>query len=287
MKIIIFIVLTLIFCLPIYAQEYFPLKIGNVWHYELSNWNSVDKDTFSIFIIGDTLMPNGKDYYVLNKSLDPAGLLSPFVRVDSSFIYFFDLTDSTDTPVYDFNADIGEYYNIGLYATESDSPRVQLSSFDTTQIFGKVSENVNFYLDWLVPFDLSFSKKFGPLGWYSAHHEPVWTNLIGCTISGFNYGFILGLENFSQNFIDFYLEQNYPNPFNSTTVIKYYLPSQSKVEMKLFNAEGKLVKVLVDEIKKSGSHVIELNSNNLASGIYFYQMNTEKYVDARKLLLLK
>ncbi len=259
----ILIIILSLFCLPMYSQEYFPLEIGNEWFYELSTWNSNEKDTLSFGVIGDTLMPNGINYYVLSKSMDPAQLLSPFVRADSAFIYFYDTSDSIDTPVYDFNAPLGEFYQIGLYASENDSPRVQLSYIDTTQIFGEQSNIISFYLDWLVPFDLTFSQKFGPLGWYSAHHEPIWTNLIGCIISGKNYGAIVGVSEFSSQFLDYRLAQNYPNPFNPSTRIEFSIPKSSYVKLDVFDTLGRKIKELLNQNLSAGSYSVNFDSNGI------------------------
>jgi photosystem II stability/assembly factor-like uncharacterized protein len=85
----------------------------------------------------------------------------------------------------------------------------------------------------------------------------------------------------------FALEQNYPNPFNPSTTIKYHLPVASKVTIKIYNALGQVVKVLVDEIQTAGFKTIEWNAAGMASGIYFYRLQTHNYTETKKLLLLK
>jgi hypothetical protein len=85
----------------------------------------------------------------------------------------------------------------------------------------------------------------------------------------------------------FALMQNYPNPFNSTTTINYSLPNTSIVTIKLYNFLGKEVTTLLKEKKSYGNYKIELNTNNLPSGIYYYQMNTSSFRDTKKLILIK
>ena len=85
----------------------------------------------------------------------------------------------------------------------------------------------------------------------------------------------------------FSLEQNYPNPFNPSTTIKFELPSDSKVKLEIYNTVGQKVATLVNKEMTAGYHQVEFYASNLASGIYFYRMQTNRFVSIRKLLLLK
>tara|TARA_R110002050_G_C8922985_1_gene511520 strand:+ start:995 stop:2314 length:1320 start_codon:yes stop_codon:yes gene_type:complete len=87
------------------------------------------------------------------------------------------------------------------------------------------------------------------------------------------------------------LSQNYPNPFNPSTVIKYHLQESSHVTLKVFNMLGKEVSVLIDGNKASGSHEVVFDANSigeeLASGIYLYQLRTDRSVISNKMTLIK
>ena len=85
----------------------------------------------------------------------------------------------------------------------------------------------------------------------------------------------------------FELYQNYPNPFNPTTKIKYQIPSEEKVLLKIYDVLGREVKTLVNEIRSAGVHEIEFNASSLASGIYFYRISAGNYSDIKKIVLLK
>lgn len=87
--------------------------------------------------------------------------------------------------------------------------------------------------------------------------------------------------------MQFMLEQNYPNPFNATTVIKYQLPKNSYVTLKLYDILGRQVKVLVDGIVEAGFHEISLDALQLASGVYMYELNSGEFHSVKKLLLLR
>ena len=85
----------------------------------------------------------------------------------------------------------------------------------------------------------------------------------------------------------FNLRQNYPNPFNPTTTIEYTLPATEKVEIKVFNVVGKEVATLVNAKVAAGTHAVEFDASNLASGLYIYQIKAGKNVSSRKMLLVK
>lgn len=85
----------------------------------------------------------------------------------------------------------------------------------------------------------------------------------------------------------FNLYQNYPNPFNPTTTIKYSIPQENKVTLKIYDVIGNEVATLVNGNKPAGTYNVTFNANNLASGIYFYRLEAGNYISIKKLILLK
>ena len=83
------------------------------------------------------------------------------------------------------------------------------------------------------------------------------------------------------------LEQNYPNPFNPATIIKYSLPSESKVILKIYDMLGKEVTTLVNSIQTPGEHIVNFNASDLPSGIYLYNITAGNFTQTKKLVLLK
>ena len=83
------------------------------------------------------------------------------------------------------------------------------------------------------------------------------------------------------------LSQNFPNPFNPSTKINFSLGSFSDVKIVIFNQNGELVKTLFDGNLAQGEYNLNYNAENLASGIYYYRMTTNKYTSTKKMLLLK
>ncbi len=102
-----------------------------------------------------------------------------------------------------------------------------------------------------------------------------------------------GVDNVKTTIPDkFALEQNYPNPFNPTTIIKYTLPKELNVTLKLYNMRGQEVKTLVSKKQLAGNYVVEWNGrdNNgiaVSTGIYFYRIEAGKFTKTNKMLLIK
>ncbi len=91
----------------------------------------------------------------------------------------------------------------------------------------------------------------------------------------------------------FDIQQNYPNPFNSSTSIKFALPLTSDVRIEIFNMLGESMGILSDGIKEAGYHTLSWNAPNVASGIYFYSIQSKSlegnkdFNSVKKMLLVK
>jgi len=90
----------------------------------------------------------------------------------------------------------------------------------------------------------------------------------------------------------FELSQNYPNPFNPSTNISFALPEQTDVSLEVFNILGKKVRLLINESFAAGQHTVVWDGRNdngveVASGVYFYRMQTETTFQTKKMLFLK
>jgi hypothetical protein len=83
------------------------------------------------------------------------------------------------------------------------------------------------------------------------------------------------------------LGQNYPNPFNQATTISFSLLHREHVTLKVFNALGQSVKVLVDSEIDAGEHIVLFEADSLPSGLYFYRIKTKFLSQIRKALLLR
>jgi len=91
----------------------------------------------------------------------------------------------------------------------------------------------------------------------------------------------------SDNYDTVTLNQNYPNPFNNATRIRFTLDSPTHVELTVFDAVGRKVNTLLDQELSAGLYEPVLNADNLASGIYFYRLSTDKETMIKKMTLVK
>ena len=83
------------------------------------------------------------------------------------------------------------------------------------------------------------------------------------------------------------LSQNYPNPFNPSTVISYSIPQSGLVKLSVYNLLGQKVATLVDKVQYAGIYQVSLNASRLASGIYIYRIESGKFSQVKKMMLLK
>ena len=96
------------------------------------------------------------------------------------------------------------------------------------------------------------------------------------------------IENELNGAIDSYkLFDAYPNPFNSSTIIGYQIPKSGLVTLKIYDVVGKEIMTLINEVKPVGSYTVSLEANDLTSGIYFYKLQSGKFIESKKMILLK
>lgn len=118
---------------------------------------------------------------------------------------------------------------------------------------------------------------------YSITAHPGQTNV--------NFNFTLtDVESQSSSIPEKYsLSQNYPNPFNPTTTIKYSIPNDGFVSLKIYNVLGSEVATLVNEEQSAGNYNVEFRMQNLelSSGTYFYRLQAGNFIQTKKMILLK
>jgi hypothetical protein len=83
------------------------------------------------------------------------------------------------------------------------------------------------------------------------------------------------------------MSQNYPNPFNPTTTIKFEIPEPGFVSLKVFDVLGNEVTILVSENSNAGIQSVEFDATGLTSGIYYYQLLSDEFIETKKMIFLK
>jgi hypothetical protein len=85
----------------------------------------------------------------------------------------------------------------------------------------------------------------------------------------------------------YFLNQNYPNPFNPVTNIKFGIPESGDVRLVVYDILGREVKTLLNEYKNPGTYEVQFDASNMASGIYFYSLQTQRGIETKRMLMVK
>jgi hypothetical protein len=123
-----------------------------------------------------------------------------------------------------------------------------------------------------------------PIDGYPTNQTAIKFNPKGVTAIDHNYS-----EQIVKNYV---LRQNFPNPFNPTTTIAFELPESQNLTLKIYNVVGEEVKTLISGKFAAGYHEVlwdgtDISNRKLASGIYFYSLKTDKFVQTKKMVLIK
>ncbi len=85
----------------------------------------------------------------------------------------------------------------------------------------------------------------------------------------------------------FNLCQNFPNPFNPETTIRFSLPQLAQIKINLYNMLGKLIETLAEGTYEAGNYKVIFNASNLPTGMYVYRIESNDFVQTKKMMLLK
>ena len=85
----------------------------------------------------------------------------------------------------------------------------------------------------------------------------------------------------------FVLRQNYPNPFNPSTTIRFSLPRNEYVTLKVFDTMGREIEKLIDKQMEAGDHTVRFDGSRLASGAYYCTIDAGNHRETIKMILVK
>jgi len=109
----------------------------------------------------------------------------------------------------------------------------------------------------------------------------------GFNLNWFEFTIITDTDRNEKKSHDFMLNQNYPNPFNPSTNITYSIDKKDFVRLAVYDVLGKEVQVLVNTVQSQGSYYVQFDGSKLASGVYYYRLESGDLSQRKKLLLLK
>ena len=103
----------------------------------------------------------------------------------------------------------------------------------------------------------------------------------------FNYTIVSDADDNLSDEFNYSLSQNYPNPFNPTTKISWQTPVSAHQSLRVYDVLGNEVAILIDEYKPAGKYEIDFTAADLSSGIYLIKLETDNYVNTKKMILIK
>ncbi len=289
---LIFIFITINLFAQIDTTDYYPLHVGDKWqYYELFTHSS-----YTIEVIGDTIMPNGQPYFILT-SLD-----RKFQRVENNrYVYFFNEdTQNSETILFDVFSPKGTlfwaplnpfpncYSGMGIYDVGVDSDNLfgenlEWRDIRLATVYTNVTPPDTIWDRTVDAYWPRITKGIGVTAFSYGMEE-----LIGAVINKVGYGILSGVkEPINSIPSDFELFQNYPNPFNPSTIITFEIPKDNFVELSVYDILGREVEKLVSEFKQAGRYTVDFNGNNLSSGLYIYKLKAGDYSATKKMMLLK
>ncbi|MHB1688279.1 MAG: T9SS type A sorting domain-containing protein, partial [Ignavibacteriaceae bacterium] len=98
---------------------------------------------------------------------------------------------------------------------------------------------------------------------------------------------VTGIKDAKQTVNNYQLAQNYPNPFNPSTQIQYSIMKPGLVSLKIYDILGRQVATLVNQFQSQGSYTVSFDASKLASGVYFYKIESGSFQSVKKMMLLK
>ena len=155
-------------------------------------------------------------------------------------------------------------------------------------IFGTVGKTTNRGATW----EISQTGGYTTMGVDMVHQDTAFA-VCGNTFGGEIYKYIKALTGTitwnNETPSEYSLSQNYPNPFNPVTKIKFTLPKEGNVTLKIFDITGQEVKTLIDGLSfRSGTITYDFNGTELSSGVYFYSLFVDNNrIDTKKMVLVK
>jgi hypothetical protein len=178
--------------------------------------------------------------------------------------------------------DSRNYTNINHYDTYVARSTDGGNTFQNVKVSGSNASTLSYFWNGDYINIVAYNNKVRPI-WGSAVTSTacnLWTAIIDT--------FTIGIQPISNEVPEkFLLYQNYPNPFNPSTNIKYQITDNKFVTLKIFNILGKEVETMVNEKQSPGTYEVSWDGINYPSGIYFYKLSAGKFIETKKMVMIK
>jgi len=173
--------------------------------------------------------------------------------------------------------------NINFYSAD-------FSSIDTGYIggqYGRIYKTTNAGVNWFqqsTPVDTTKNIK----SIFCISNQIAWASAKGDGLIYTTNGGITSITSISTEVPSEYtLFQNYPNPFNPNTKIRFSIPKTSFSKLTIYDVTGRVMAILVNEELNPGQYEVDWDASHRASGVYYYKLEAESYMETKKMVLLK
>lgn len=221
-----------------------------------ANWNIIHNEPGISVVADDSLVIFGTQDGNIYRSTNYGQSWTKTYSVPQAYVY----------SLYKYGSNIFAGTDSGFIV----STNAGLSFFDRNQNLGASRISAIMVLDNYV---------YVANGNYAAVPVSIWKRLLSD---------VIGIKPISMEVPETYnLYQNYPNPFNQTSIIRFDVARDSKVELKVFDVMGKEVLTPVNQFLRAGTYEVNFDAGYLPSGIYFYQLKADGYLQTKKMMLVK
>jgi hypothetical protein len=282
------------------ALVLYPLQKGNKWFYHtVGGYADLTSHPINYYekveIIDDTILQNGKSFFIKKSSRDGRFYNIEFERIDSltgRILREYGGEIFEENLMGDLTAAPGNHDDLSFgyvtYVTDSLNTIFGIKRRSKTFRFSSLDLMSRQYAEGLGIVKETHMFDFG----YTT------VSLTGCVIDGILFGdtVMVDVDEPQKIPLQYKLLQNYPNPFNPITKIKYSVPvaemshasSLQSVTLKVYDVLGREVSTIIKEEKYPGNYEVEFDGSHMSSGIYFYQLRAEnEIVLTKKMMLLK
>ena len=232
-------------------------------------------------IIGDTLLQNGKKYFVVSE-YDRIH----YERIDSVNLeikcYSNGSCDSNDVSIFPL-----KFYRDSTYIWyDCENWPYEVSYFDSSEALPK--PHIKLVSDYLVTSVLYLQKNLGIRYHEASEISYSHTSLIGALIDGQQWGTFTNLEK-NKNLIPVseILIKNYPNPFNYQTQINISLPENSKISLSVYSIDGKFIEKIIEGKYNPGMINVTWDAKSFVSGVYIFHLLMNGQQKFHKCVLIK
>ena len=274
-------------------KDVFPLKIGNTWKYSYYqsssyhdfsgppqyNSSSSDSGYMSYFVLDSIRLLDTLKWTIrVIQELHHYNCCIPdtsYWMNDTTYFYLYEILAgdhqifADDNPLWRFPRYLVELFRFQVVDSNGYATQTPTSSLSFPPYQYKLRYDTG----------LTYGGYFFASNTYTYDLEAHLTSSILTSVSNLALTF--------PSLVSPSLYPNYPNPFNSSTVVTFQLPYPTHATIKIFNTLGQEISTILDGYYFKGMHQVYWNASNLASGLYFIQLNAGKYISTNKCIILR